>query len=116
MVIKVLGLRHHSSRWRGEKSSTGSASNSVQYPSFTDLKETISKVSRDLIDLGITKDDVLNSYAHWQTRYVTPAWSAVHGRPFSLNLLKGQNSIGIFTSAELLPTLPKYVISQPIYS
>ena len=46
------------------------------YINYIELKEAISEVSRALIDLGITKDDVFNVYA--QTRYVTqPVWSAV---------------------------------------
>jgi long-chain acyl-CoA synthetase len=45
-----------------------------KYLSYIELKEAISEVSRALIDLGITKDDVFNVYA--QTRYVT-AWSVV---------------------------------------
>ena len=45
-----------------------------KYLSYVELKEAISEVSRGLIDLGITKDDVFNVYA--QTRYVT-AWSVV---------------------------------------
>ena len=35
----------------------------------SELKEAISEVSRALIGLGITKDDVFNAYA--KTRYVT---------------------------------------------
>jgi long-chain acyl-CoA synthetase len=46
-----------------------------KYLSYIELKETLSEVSRALIDLGITKDDVFNVYA--QTRYVTPASCAV---------------------------------------
>jgi len=37
-----------------------------KYLSYIELKEAISEVSRGLIDLGITKDDVFNVYA--QTR------------------------------------------------
>jgi long-chain acyl-CoA synthetase len=40
-----------------------------KYLSYIELKEAISEVSRALIDLGITKDDVFNVYA--QTRCVT---------------------------------------------
>ena len=40
-----------------------------KFLSYVDLKEAVSEVSRALIDLGITKDDVFNVYA--QTRYVT---------------------------------------------
>ena len=40
-----------------------------KYLNYIELKEAISEVSRALIDLGITKDDVFNVYA--QTRYVT---------------------------------------------
>jgi hypothetical protein len=46
----------------------------LEYLSFTELKETISKISRALIYLGMEKDDVFNAYA--RTRYFTPAWSA----------------------------------------
>ena len=46
-----------------------------KYLSYIEFKEAVSEVSRAFIDLGITKDDVLNVYA--QTRYVKPALSAV---------------------------------------
>ena len=77
----------------------GSTSNSV-----TELE-----VSRALNDLGITKD--VNAYA--QTRYDS-CMVYCHlpllrrGRSYSLN---EPNSMGMFTNAELLPSL-KYVISD----
>lgn len=46
-----------------------------KYLSYIELKEALSEISRALIDLGVTKEDVFNVYA--QTRYVTPASSAV---------------------------------------
>ena len=46
-----------------------------KYLDYIELKEAISEVSRALIDLGITKDDVFNVYS--QTRYVT-TWFWVH--------------------------------------
>ena len=50
-------------RWEGPRRNCGSTSNSVttEYLSFTELKEAISEVSRALIDLSITKDDVFNA-------------------------------------------------------
>lgn len=42
-----------------------------KYLSYIELKEALSEISRALVDLGITKDDVFNVYA--QTRYVTPS-------------------------------------------
>ena len=88
----------------------GSTSNSVT-TCITELKEAISEVSRALIHLGIPKD--VNAYA--QTRYDS-CMVCCHllplvrrQRSYSLN---EPNSVGIFTNAELLPTLLKYVISD----
>ena len=108
-----------------------------KYLSYVELKEAISEVSRALIDLGITKDDVFNVYA--QTRYVIIAWSVSRlltpyrnslnwqllalscacistpiataydtlGEEGLIHSLNEPQSVGIFTNAELLPTLTK---------
>ena len=114
-----------------------------KYLSYIELKEAISEVSRGLIDLGITKDDVFNVYA--QTRYVTP-WSVVTfidsiyhtslnwqllalscafistpiataydtlGEEGLTHSLNEPESVGIFTNAELLPTLLKVLPNTP---
>ena len=115
-----------------------------KYIDYIELKEAISQISRGLIELGITKDDVFNVYA--QTRYVNPASCAVtcNDSNFCVSLnwqlmalscacisttiataydtlgeeglthsLNEPNSVGIFTNAELLPTLLKVLPQTP---
>ena len=78
---------------------------------FTKLKEAISVVSKALIDLHITADDVFTAYI--QTRHITPAWSAVtycncSGKEDLVHLTSP--ILSAYSKAGLFPTLLKYVI------
>jgi long-chain acyl-CoA synthetase len=77
-----------------------------KYQSYTERKETISEVSRALTG----KDDVHpDQVRHSCMDYGSLLPLLRRGGSYSLNK---PNSVGIFTNAELLPTLLKYVISD----
>ena len=65
--------RHRSNGWRGKKDQ--SHRREVLRTQYSIREESISEVFRALFELGITNDDVLNSYP--QTGY-TPARPALH--------------------------------------
>ena len=88
-----------------------------KYLSHIELKEALSEVSRAFIDMGITKDDVFNVYAqtsvNWQiialscasiSTAIATAYDTL-GEEGLTHSLQEPNSVGIFTNAELLPTL-----------
>ncbi|PPQ70431.1 hypothetical protein CVT25_004303 [Psilocybe cyanescens] len=96
-----------------------------KYIDYLQLKEAISEVARALVDLGITKDDVVDLFAetsiHWQlishacalisttaaTAYDTLGES---GLTHSLNEPK---CIAIFTNPDLLPMLIRVLPNTP---
>ncbi|KAF8800344.1 long-chain-fatty-acid-CoA-ligase [Phlegmacium glaucopus] len=96
-----------------------------KYISYIELKEATSEVARALIDLGITKDDVFNVYAqtslNWQlmalscatiSTTIATAYDTL-GEEGLTHSLNEPNSVGIFTNAELLPTLLKVLPQTP---
>lgn len=112
-----------------------------RYLSFVEVKEAVSEVARALVDLGVSSDDVFNVYAqtrsavfsshnHQLLTCASPNWQLMahacnsisttiataydtlgeEGLKHSLN---EPNCVGLFTNAELLPTLYKVLAATP---
>ncbi|PPQ69699.1 hypothetical protein CVT24_001199 [Panaeolus cyanescens] len=96
-----------------------------KYISFVELKEAVSEVARGLIHLGITKEDVFNVYAqtspNWQiiahscasiSTTIATAYDTL-GEDGLAHSLNEPNCVGLFTNAELLPTLQRVLARTP---
>ncbi|KAF8651078.1 hypothetical protein AX16_004940 [Volvariella volvacea WC 439] len=96
-----------------------------KYHSFIDVKELVSEVARGLLDLGITTNDVFNIYAqtspNWQlmahgcaaiSTTIATAYDTL-GESGLAHSLNEPECIGLFTNAELLPTLYKVLAQTP---
>ncbi|KAJ7574878.1 hypothetical protein C8J56DRAFT_1017249 [Mycena floridula] len=96
-----------------------------KYLSFIELKDAISEVSRGLVELGVEKDQVFNIYSqtslHWQLMShgcaaisvtIATAYDTLgpEGLKHSLN---EPECVGLFTNAELLPTLYNVLKDTP---
>ncbi|KAJ7047989.1 long-chain-fatty-acid-CoA-ligase [Mycena amicta] len=85
-----------------------------KYISFVQLLDQVSEVARGLVDIGITTEDVFNIYA--ETRCVFHPFRRLFP-PFSTSglthSLNEPNCTGLFTNAELLPTLIKVIPNDP---
>ncbi|KDR78211.1 hypothetical protein GALMADRAFT_1307016 [Galerina marginata CBS 339.88] len=96
-----------------------------KYISFIEVKEAVSEVGRALVHLGVSKDDVFNVYAqtspNWQlmahgcASIATPIATAYDtlGEDGLAHSLNEPNCIGLFTNAELLPTLQRVLARTP---
>ncbi|KJA24888.1 hypothetical protein HYPSUDRAFT_183200 [Hypholoma sublateritium FD-334 SS-4] len=96
-----------------------------KYITFIELKEAVSEIARALISLGITKDDVFNVYAqtspNWQlmahacASISTPIATAYDtlGEDGLAHSLNEPNCVGLFSNAELLPTLLRVLARTP---
>ncbi|KAF8154265.1 long-chain-fatty-acid-CoA-ligase [Crassisporium funariophilum] len=96
-----------------------------KYITYIELKEAVSEVARALLHLGVTKDDVFNIYAqtspNWQlmshacasiSTTIATAYDTL-GEDGLTHSLNEPNCIGLFTNAELLPTLHKVLAKTP---
>ncbi|KAI0310605.1 acetyl-CoA synthetase-like protein [Amylostereum chailletii] len=96
-----------------------------KYYSFLDVKRISSEVSRGLLELGIQKSDVFNIYAqtspNWQfmaygcafiSTTIATAYDTLgeSGLEHSLN---EPECVGMFTNADLLPTVAKVAANVP---
>ncbi|KAG6816768.1 hypothetical protein H0H93_007779 [Arthromyces matolae] len=96
-----------------------------KYINFVEIKEAVSEIARGLVELGVTTEDVFNVYAatspSWQ--FISHACTSISttiataydtlgedGLTYSLN---EPDCIGIFTNAELLPTVQKVLAKTP---
>ncbi|KAF8553880.1 long-chain-fatty-acid-CoA-ligase, partial [Imleria badia] len=96
-----------------------------EYISFLDVQERVLELARGLLHHGILKADVFNIYAqtsvNWQlmshacTTISTPVATAYDtlGEPGLTHSLNEPNCVGIFTNAELLPTLSRIIKETP---
>lgn len=113
-----------------------------KYISFVEFKEGVSEVARALLQLGITKDDVFNLYAQTRYAHTPPPYPATSdplpspnwqlmahaccsistpiataydtlGEDGLAHSLNEPNCVGLFTNAELLPTLLKVLAKTP---
>ncbi|KAG6853150.1 hypothetical protein C0991_006557 [Blastosporella zonata] len=96
-----------------------------KYLTFVDVKEAVSEIARGLVELGVSSDHVLNVYAQ-----TSPSWQLISHACASISTtiataydtlgedglthsLNEPDCIGIFTNAELLPTLHKVLARTP---
>lgn len=96
-----------------------------KYLSFIEVKEAVSEIARALIHLGVTSDDVINVYSqtsvNWQlmshacasiSTTIATAYDTL-GEEGLTHSLNEPNCAGLFTNAELLPTLLKVLANTP---
>ncbi|KAF9474969.1 long-chain-fatty-acid-CoA-ligase [Pholiota conissans] len=96
-----------------------------KYLSFIGLKEAVSEIARALVSLGVTTDDVFNVYAqtspNWQliahacasiSTTIATAYDTL-GEEGLTHSLNEPNCVGLFTNAELLPTLHRVLAKTP---
>ncbi|KAG5643653.1 hypothetical protein DXG03_000533 [Asterophora parasitica] len=96
-----------------------------KYLSFFEVKDAVSEAARGLLELGVTTDDVFNVYAqtspNWQlishacasiSTTIATAYDTL-GESGLTHSLNEPECIGIFTNAELLPTLQKVLVNAP---
>ncbi|KAF4611844.1 hypothetical protein D9613_003770 [Agrocybe pediades] len=96
-----------------------------KYISFIELKEAVAEVGRALIHLGVATEDVFNVYAqtspNWQimahacaaiSTTIATAYDTL-GEEGLAHSLNEPGCIGLFTNAELLPTLLKVLPLTP---
>ncbi|KAJ7054630.1 long-chain-fatty-acid-CoA-ligase [Mycena amicta] len=96
-----------------------------KYISFVQLLDQVSEVARGLVDIGITTEDVFNIYAetslNWQliahacgsiSTTIATAYATL-GPAGLTHSLNEPNCTGLFTNAELLPTLIKVIPNAP---
>ncbi|GLB44412.1 putative AMP-binding enzyme [Lyophyllum shimeji] len=96
-----------------------------KYLDYVQVKEAVSEVARGLLDLGVTPDGIFNVYAQ-----TSPNWQLISHGCASISVtiataydtlgeaglthsLNEPECVGIFTNAELLPTLSKVLSNTP---
>jgi len=96
-----------------------------KFLNFVEVKEVVSEIARAMLHLGITTDDVFNVYAqtspNWQliahacASISTPIATAYDtlGEEGLTHSLNEPSCIGLFTNAELLPTVLKVLPKTP---
>ncbi|KIJ18044.1 hypothetical protein PAXINDRAFT_167347 [Paxillus involutus ATCC 200175] len=96
-----------------------------EYISFLDVQERVSELARGLLHHEIKKEDVFNLYAqtsvNWQlmshacTTISTPVATAYDtlGESGLTHSLNEPNCVGLFTNADLLPTLARVIKNTP---
>ncbi|KAJ7778653.1 long-chain-fatty-acid-CoA-ligase [Mycena maculata] len=96
-----------------------------KYISYVELRDQISEIARGLVDMGITTDDVFNIYAatsvNWQlmahacgsiSTTIATAYDTL-GPAGLTHSLNEPSCTGLFTNAELLPTLLAVLPNTP---
>ncbi|ESK92838.1 long-chain-fatty-acid- -ligase [Moniliophthora roreri MCA 2997] len=96
-----------------------------KYINFIELKDAISEIARGLVDIGVTSDHILNLFAqtspNWQlmanacasiSTAVATAYDTL-GESGLAHSLNEPECIGLFTNAELLPTLYNVLRQTP---
>ncbi|KAG6857935.1 hypothetical protein C0995_004019, partial [Termitomyces sp. Mi166 len=96
-----------------------------KYLTFVEVKEVVSEIARGLVELGVSKEDVINVYAqtspNWQlishactsiSTTIATAYDTL-GEDGLTHSLNEPDCIGIFTNAELLPTVQKVLVNTP---
>ncbi|KAG2005528.1 long-chain-fatty-acid-CoA ligase [Coprinopsis cinerea AmutBmut pab1-1] len=96
-----------------------------QYINYIELQEIVSEIARGLHHLGITENDIFNIYAQtsptWQ--YMSHGCGSISipiataydtlGEEGLIHSLNEPECIGVFTNAELLPTLNRVLAKTP---
>ncbi|KAJ7437256.1 hypothetical protein B0H11DRAFT_2108310 [Mycena galericulata] len=96
-----------------------------KYISYVQLRDQVSEIARGLVDMGITTDDVFNIYAatsvNWQlmahacgsiSTTIATAYDTL-GPAGLTHSLNEPSCVGLFTNAELLPTLLAVLPNTP---
>ncbi|KAJ3727394.1 long-chain-fatty-acid-CoA-ligase [Lentinula raphanica] len=96
-----------------------------KYINFIELKEAVSEIARGLVEIGVTSDDVFNIYAqtsvNWQlmahacgsiSTTIATAYDTL-GESGLTHSLNEPECVGLFTNAELLPTLHNVLSNTP---
>ncbi|RXW22284.1 hypothetical protein EST38_g3586 [Candolleomyces aberdarensis] len=96
-----------------------------KYLTFVEVKEAVSEVARGLLHLGVTDKDVFNIYAqtspNWQimahacgsiSTTIATAYDTL-GEDGLAHSLNEPECVGLFTNAELLPTLHRVLARTP---
>ncbi|KAF8064402.1 long-chain-fatty-acid-CoA-ligase [Lyophyllum atratum] len=96
-----------------------------KYLNFLEVKDAVSELARGMVELGISADDVVNVYAqtspNWQlvshacasiSTTIATAYDTL-GEDGLAHSLNEPECVGIFTNAELLPTLAKVLSKTP---
>ncbi|KAJ2931925.1 hypothetical protein H1R20_g5168, partial [Candolleomyces eurysporus] len=96
-----------------------------KYLTFIEVKEAVSEVARGLLHLGVTDKDVFNIYAqtspNWQimahacgsiSTTIATAYDTL-GEDGLAHSLNEPECVGLFTNAELLPTLHRVLARTP---
>ncbi|KDQ56037.1 hypothetical protein JAAARDRAFT_36828 [Jaapia argillacea MUCL 33604] len=96
-----------------------------KYISFLQVQEAVSEVSRGLIELGVTPDDIFNIYAQtsvtWQlmaygcttiSTAIATAYDTL-GESGLTHSLNEPECVGIFTNADLLPVVSRVIANVP---
>ncbi|KAF9074330.1 long-chain-fatty-acid-CoA-ligase [Rhodocollybia butyracea] len=96
-----------------------------KYINFIELKEAVSEIARGLLEIGVTSDDVFNIFAqtsvNWQlmanacgsiSTTIATAYDTL-GEAGLTHSLNEPECVGLFTNAELLPTLYKVLANTP---
>ncbi|KAF5376689.1 hypothetical protein D9615_007840 [Tricholomella constricta] len=96
-----------------------------KFLTFVEVKDAVSEIARGLLELGVTSDNVFNVYAqtspNWQlmshacasiSTTIATAYDTL-GEAGLTHSLNEPECIGIFTNAELLPTLQKVLANTP---
>ncbi|KAG6331447.1 hypothetical protein ID866_7643 [Astraeus odoratus] len=96
-----------------------------EYINFVEVRERVLELARGLLHHGLQKEDVFNIYAqtsvNWQlmahacSTIATPVATAYDtlGESGLTHSLNEPNCVGIFTNADLLPTLSRVVKNTP---
>ncbi|KAG5723723.1 Long-chain-fatty-acid--CoA ligase 2 [Termitomyces sp. T112] len=96
-----------------------------KYLTFVEVKEVVSEIARGLVELGVSKEHILNVYAQ-----TSPSWQLISHACTSISTtiataydtlgedglthsLNEPDCIGIFTNADLLPTVQKVLANTP---
>ncbi|GAW08625.1 long-chain-fatty-acid- -ligase [Lentinula edodes] len=96
-----------------------------KYINFIELKDAVSEIARGLVEIGVTSDDVFNIFSqtsvNWQlmanacgsiSTTIATAYDTL-GESGLTHSLNEPECVGLFTNAELLPTLYKVLANTP---
>ncbi|KAF8830716.1 hypothetical protein HHX47_DHR2000845 [Lentinula edodes] len=96
-----------------------------KYINFIELKDAVSEIAKGLVQIGVTSDDVFNIFSqtsvNWQlmanacgsiSTTIATAYDTL-GESGLTHSLNDPECVGLFTNAELLPTLYKVLANTP---
>ncbi|KAH8114997.1 long-chain-fatty-acid-CoA-ligase [Phellopilus nigrolimitatus] len=96
-----------------------------KYLSYVEVKEAADEIAAGLVELGVAKDEVFNIYSattlNWQlmshacisiSTIIATAYDTL-GEAGLTHSLNEPNCVGIFTNADLLPTLARVLVNTP---